>query len=74
MLNYSSATYLLDIFRVRCSHDHSVQPPIQWLPGAISPRIKRLGREGDHSILATAEVKNGRAIPLLLHVFSCHST
>jgi hypothetical protein len=24
------------------------QPPIQWLPGALSLRIKRPGREADH--------------------------
>jgi hypothetical protein len=29
-----------------------VQPPIQWVPG-----VKWLGREADHSISASAEVK-----------------
>jgi hypothetical protein len=24
------------------------QPPIQWVPGALSPGVKRLGREADH--------------------------
>jgi phage terminase large subunit-like protein len=33
------------------------QPPIQWVPGAISPGIKRLEREGDHSHPTSAEVK-----------------
>jgi hypothetical protein len=33
------------------------QPPIQWVPGAISPGIKRPGREADHSPLTSAEVK-----------------
>jgi hypothetical protein len=23
-------------------------PPIQWVHGAFSPRVKRLGREADH--------------------------
>jgi hypothetical protein len=25
------------------------QPPIQWVPGALSPGVKRPGREADHS-------------------------
>jgi hypothetical protein len=33
------------------------QPPIQWVLGALSPGVKRLGREADHSSLASAEVK-----------------
>jgi hypothetical protein len=36
------------------------QPPIQWLPGALSP-----GREDDHSPPLSAEVNNGGAIPPL---------
>jgi hypothetical protein len=35
----------------------SAQPPIQWLPGALSPGVKRPGREGDHSLPPSAEVK-----------------
>jgi hypothetical protein len=36
------------------------QPPIQWVPGAISlgGGVKRLGRETDHSPPSSAEVKN----------------
>jgi hypothetical protein len=34
------------------------QPPIQCEPGALSPEIKRLGREADHSPPSSAEVKN----------------
>jgi hypothetical protein len=33
------------------------QPPIQWVPGALSPGIKRQGREADHSPTASVEVK-----------------
>jgi hypothetical protein len=33
------------------------QPPIQWVPGAFSPGLKRLGREADHSPPASADVK-----------------
>jgi hypothetical protein len=35
----------------------STQPPIQWVPGTLSPGVKRSGREADHSPPAIAEVK-----------------
>jgi hypothetical protein len=37
---------------------------MQWVPGALSPGVKRPGREGDHSP-TSAEVKNGGAMPAL---------
>jgi hypothetical protein len=33
------------------------QPPIQWVPGALSLEVKRPGREADHSPPSSAEVK-----------------
>jgi hypothetical protein len=33
------------------------QTPIQWVPGALSLGIKRPGREADHSIPSSSEVK-----------------
>jgi hypothetical protein len=41
------------------------QPPIQWVLGALSSGVKRLGREPNHSPPSSAEVKNGGAIPPL---------
>jgi hypothetical protein len=35
----------------------STQPPIQWVLGALSPGVKRQGREADHSPPTCAEVK-----------------
>jgi hypothetical protein len=35
----------------------STQPPIQWVPTALSPEVKRPGREADHSPPTSAEVK-----------------
>jgi hypothetical protein len=32
-------------------------PPIQWVPGALSPRIKRPGRKPDHSPPTITEIK-----------------
>jgi hypothetical protein len=32
-------------------------PPIQWVPGALFPEVKRPGREADHSPPSGAEVK-----------------
>jgi hypothetical protein len=34
------------------------QPPIQWVPGALSLGVKVSGREADHSPSSSAEVKN----------------
>jgi hypothetical protein len=47
------------------------QPPIQLVPWALSLRGKRPGRQADHSLPSTAEVKNGGAIlpPIRLHRF-----
>jgi hypothetical protein len=33
------------------------QPPIQWVPEALSLRVKRPGRKADHSPPSSAEVK-----------------
>jgi hypothetical protein len=48
------------------------QPPIQLVPGAFPPGIKRLGLE-EHSPLSIAEIKNGGAIPPLPHISPWHS-
>jgi hypothetical protein len=37
------------------------QPPIQWVPQALSSGVKRPGHEADHSPPSSAEVKNGEA-------------
>jgi hypothetical protein len=36
----------------------STQPPIHWVPGALTPGVKWLGCEADHSSPSSAEVKN----------------
>jgi hypothetical protein len=41
------------------------QPPIKWIPGTPSLRLKQLGREADHSPPSSAEVKNAWTIPPL---------
>jgi hypothetical protein len=38
------------------------QPPIKWVPGALSSGMKRQERETDHSPPSCAEIKNGGAI------------
>jgi hypothetical protein len=35
----------------------SSQPPIQWVPGALSPGVKQPGHEVDHSPPTSAELK-----------------
>jgi len=32
------------------------QPPMQWVPAALSLGVKRLGREADHSPPSSAEL------------------
>jgi hypothetical protein len=41
------------------------QSPIQWVPGALSLRVKWPGREADHSPPSGAEVKE--CVALYLH-------
>jgi hypothetical protein len=41
------------------------QPSIQWVPGALSPGVKRPGRESDHSLPSSADVKE--CVELYLH-------
>jgi len=41
------------------------QPPIRWVPWALSVSVKRPGREEDHSPATTAEVKE--CVELYLH-------
>jgi hypothetical protein len=41
------------------------QPPIQWVPGALSLGVKWPGREADHSPLSSAKVKEW--VELYLH-------
>jgi hypothetical protein len=45
-----------------------IQPHIQWVPRALAPRIKRPGREDEHSTSTSAEVKNNG---LYLHFSVC---
>jgi hypothetical protein len=45
------------------------QPPIKWVPVALSSGTKRPGREADPSLLSNAGVKNGGAIFPLPHVY-----
>jgi len=46
-------------------------PPIHWVPGALSPAVKRPGREADHSPPSSAEVKDAWSYipipPIRLH-------
>jgi hypothetical protein len=42
----------------------STQPPIQWVPEALSTGVKRPGREADRSSPASAEIMNS---PIRLH-------
>jgi hypothetical protein len=47
----------------------STQSRIEGVPEALTPGVKRLWSEVDHSTASSAEVKNGGVIPPFLHVF-----
>jgi hypothetical protein len=56
-----------------------IQPPNQWVPGALSPWVKCPESEADHSFPSSAEIKNDGVYlhsPLRLHsvVFNQLST
>jgi hypothetical protein len=48
-----------------------IEPPIQWVPGAFPLGVRRPGRETDHSLPSSAEVKNAWSYtstpPIRLH-------
>jgi hypothetical protein len=47
-----------------------MQTPVQWVLGTLSPKIKQLGYEADHSPPSRVEVKNGGTqppLPIFLH-------
>jgi hypothetical protein len=50
----------------------STQPSIQWVPGALSPGVRRPGREADHPPPSSAKIKNGEAITPLPQTSSRH--
>jgi hypothetical protein len=50
----------------------TTHPPIQWLSGALSAEVERLGSEGPLTP-CSAEVKNCEAIPPLPHMSSWRS-
>jgi hypothetical protein len=54
-------------------HSVQTQPPMQWIPGAVFPKVKRPDREADYSSSSSAEIKNGGSIPRLLHWCSWRS-
>jgi hypothetical protein len=51
----------LEFFLLATASRQALEPnqlSIQWTPGVLSPRVKRLDREPDHTIPSNAEVKN----------------
>jgi hypothetical protein len=46
------------------------RPPVQWVRGALTPGVKRPGREANHSPPSSTEVKNGGVTPPLPNMSS----
>jgi len=63
----------LGIFLITASRTalEPIQPPIRWVPGSLTLRVKRPEREADHSFPSSADVKNAwnyiSAHPIRLH-------
>jgi hypothetical protein len=59
MRSRSPNNYIVTVLMYMPEEDHAnpTQPPIEWVPGTLSPGVKRQGREADHSTPASAEVK-----------------
>jgi hypothetical protein len=53
ILGWGKIFILSTIFRESLA---PIQPPVQQLPGAVSPGVKRQAREADHSPPSNAEV------------------
>jgi hypothetical protein len=54
----------------------ATQPHIEWIPGTLSPGIKRMERETDHPFSSSAEVKREwrcNSTPPYIFVFWCLS-
>jgi hypothetical protein len=51
----------------------STQPPIQWHSGALTPGVKLLGYEADHSYTTSAEVKKMWIYTSIPHTPSWHT-
>jgi hypothetical protein len=49
------------------------QPPIQWVPGALSTGVKRLGRELTSHNHVVPRSRKSEAVPPLPHTSSWHS-
>jgi hypothetical protein len=54
----SQQSRIFTFFRAIIPTLELTQPHVQWVPGALSPEVKWLGRESNHSSLSSAEVKN----------------
>jgi len=50
------------------------EPPIHWVPVALSLGLKQLGCEADHSLSSNAEVKNMWSYTFTPHTASWHGT
>jgi hypothetical protein len=48
----------VDLMKFKSAYFWYSEPPIQWVPGALSLEVKQLGHEADHSSPSSAEVTN----------------
>jgi hypothetical protein len=60
------------LFPIKQTSSEVTQPPIHWVPWAVSLRPKRQGHKTDHSLPNSAEVKNSGATLPFPHIYSWH--
>jgi hypothetical protein len=59
VMNFTNLYYNVFSLHHRVQNGSGVHPAsIQWVLGAISPGVKRPGREADHSHPSSSEVRN----------------
>jgi hypothetical protein len=71
--NVNIVIWILEFHYLHIPAFGPTQPPIQWVPGDLSPRAKLQGREANHSPPASVEVKKDEAVFPLPHMSSWHS-
>jgi hypothetical protein len=65
-----SGTVHYQPLKIKENYVLSSKPPVQWVPGALSPRIKQLGREADYYLHLAQRLRTRGATPPLLRTSS----
>ena len=64
----SSVVHSLHITRPSHLILRLTQPPVQWVPGPLSPEVDWPGHEADYIPSSSYRVRGGGAVPLICHM------